>query len=485
MTVGPSGAMSAGNSFGRVVTIPRLTIAFLLILAVYLFHDRIQVPTTYTPSTPSASGQQKESTQAQHDAISNTTGDISKTHGESCRNAPGSENVFIMLKTGATEIYEKLPTHFVTLFKCTPHFMIFSDLAQDFADYVIHDAIAPVSKHYREHHEDFELYRKLIQYQREGQDVSKLKGDGGWNLDKWKFLPMLFKAFETASPEVEWFVMMEADTSVSWTNLLQFLKTMNPDKPFYLGAQNVIGDTTFAHGGSGIIMSRQAAKQLRNFRNDMGKEKYDERWEELTSTSCCGDEIVARALLEVDIALTPAWPLIQGETVASLDWTENHWCTPAVTWHHVTPIEIDAMWQFQSDWVDDKGWSTPYLYRDVFAHFIDRHVTVNRTSWNNLSQDRKLVREDLSGPDDIKFYELEEWEREATGSENACAEACMRKKDECIQWMYSPGRCHLGRDMRFGKSDERESDHWTSGWVQERVQKFKEHFEGCKVRWAG
>ena len=100
-----------------------------------------------------------------------------------------------------------------------------------------------------------------------------------------------------------------------------------------MGAQNVIGDTTFAHGGSGVVLSRKTADLMMERRNKMGKVTYDEKWEELTSTSCCGDEVIARAFKEVGVELTPAWPLIQGETVSSIDWTDNHWCTPAVTWY--------------------------------------------------------------------------------------------------------------------------------------------------------
>ncbi|KAK6393052.1 hypothetical protein LTR65_002743 [Meristemomyces frigidus] len=479
--------MTASTTFkSRGVTTTRLlriAILFLVVSAIYIFRD-IWLPTgsSYTskPASTQAIHHIEPEGEPHHD-------DIKQTASESCFDAPGADNVLVMLKTGATELYQKLPTHFVTTFTCVPHFLIFSDLAQNFADYPIHDAIAPVSKHFREHHEDFELYRKLQQYQEEGQDMSKLKGDGGWNLDKWKFLPMLHQAFESAGDNIEWFVLMEADTSVSWTNLLQFLKTMDHTKGYYLGAQNVIGDTTFAHGGSGVIMSRRAADLLEQNRQKMGKVAYDEKWEELTSTSCCGDEIIARAFMEVGVPLTPAWPLIQGETVSSIDWKEEHWCTPAVTWHHVQPIEVDAMFQFQSEWVDDHGWDTPYLFRDVFAHFIERHISVNRTSWNNLSQDKRFVSSGLSATEDTAdFNDLQPYEQEAVKSREACASACMQHA-ECVQWMFSPGRCYLGEVVRFGKSDEREAleEHWTSGWVHERIEAFAQKFKGCKVRWSG
>ncbi|KAK4613225.1 hypothetical protein CLAFUW4_09050 [Fulvia fulva] len=402
-----------------------------------------------------------------------------------CRHLPGADKVLVMLKTGATELYAKLPTHFVTTFQCIPNFSIYSDLEQTFGDVQIYDAIKPVSKKIREEHEDFQLYREIQKWEREGQDLGKLQGDGGWNLDKWKFLPMLHHAFETADDSIEWFVMMEADTSISWLNLLMYLKTMDPKKPYYLGAQNIIGDTTFAHGGSGIVMSRKAADTLEAARYNAGKELYDEKWEEQTALSCCGDGIVAEAFMAVEIPLTPAWPLIQGETINTVDFTGHHWCTPPITFHHVTPIEVDNHWKFEKAWTDKHGWQEPYLYRDIFEHFLAQHVSVNRTHWNNLSSREKFVRPDLADEQDKPFEELEEYEQESIESPDLCAAACMKKGDDCIQWMHTPGRCHLGREIRFGKSDERETEHWGCGWIQERIAAFKKKWEGCEVRWAG
>lgn len=178
----------AAGSCNRTLTLHRLTIAFLILLAIYLFQDSwVAAKSRHNiiPPTP-----QPETDQSP--ILADKASDAPDSHTEGCRSVPGADNVLVMLKTGATEIYEKLPTHFVTLFKCTPHYMIFSDLAQDYADFPIRDAIAPVSKQLREGHEDFRIYKKLQQYQREGQEMSKLKGDGGWNLDKWKFLPMFF-----------------------------------------------------------------------------------------------------------------------------------------------------------------------------------------------------------------------------------------------------------------------------------------------------
>lgn len=472
----------------------RLTVVFLVCFLVFFIFRDVWFPqaqSAYKATIPYISRPQQEQEKGAEDVQEPTSSahdeEPSEDGYETCRHLPGAGEVLVLLKTGATELYEKLPTHFVTTFKCVPNFMIFSDLNQTFGDIPIYDAIAPVSEAVRENHEDFALYRDIGQWQREGQDVSKLKGGSGWNLDRWKFLPMLFQAFETADEEIEWFVMIEADTSISWLNLLLYLETMDSSEAYYLGAQNQLGDTTFAHGGSGIVISRAAADKLSAHRYNTGKETYDSAWETSTAASCCGDAIVAEAFLEAGVPLSPAWPLIQGEEISTVDFTGHHWCAPPITWHHVTPIEVDTYWQFEKSWTEQHDWETPYLYRDIFAHFVEPFVfsTKSRPRWNNLSKDTMLVSPGLATSQNADFYSLEKYEQEAVESEEACAEACLKKEEECIQWMFQPGRCYLGRDIRFGKSDDRESEHWTSGWMKDRVRAFKERFEGCKeIKWS-
>ncbi|KAF2211328.1 hypothetical protein CERZMDRAFT_68814 [Cercospora zeae-maydis SCOH1-5] len=456
----------------RTFTLPRIAIISFLLVAVILFRDTwLPIGRGYTSAyklpRPLASQQHGKPLIE----IDTTPPPPPIDADADCKSLPGADKVMIILKTGATELYQKLPTHFVTTLKCVPNFVIYSDLNQSYANVQVHDAIAPVSEKIRKEHEDFKLYREIAKWQREGQDMSKLQGGSGWNLDKWKFLPMFHEVFETADDKIDWFVMIEADTSLSWLNLLLWLQKMDPMKPFYLGSQNVIGETVFAHGGSGIVVSRKAADIMAAARQNAGKEQYDESWEQETAKACCGDEILARAFLAVEVPLSPAWPLIQGEKISTIDFTQRHWCTPSLTWHHVTPIEVDQYWQFQLDWVEKHGWQKEYVHGDIFDHFVAPHVTVNRTSWNNLSKDKKF---------------LKDYQQKAIESEELCAEACMREGDgECMQWMWTPGRCHLGREIRFGESDEREEQHWNCGWIQDRIEQLRKKVSGCDVQWQG
>jgi len=126
---------------------------------------------------------------------------------------------------------------------------------------------------------------------------------------------------------------------------------------------------------------------MEDYRQKQGPEKYDEKWESLTSAGCCGDEIMARAFLEVGVHLTPSFPRIQGETVSTLDWTKKHWCAPAISWHHVSPAQVDAMWQYQMRWVKNHvrrllDASFPPKLTSHFLRAGTRHIST-KTSLTN------------------------------------------------------------------------------------------------------
>ena len=57
---------------------------------------------------------------------------------------PGLDNVFVILRTNATETPSKLPVRFATTLHCTPHYTIYSDLAEEIARHPIHDALAEI-----------------------------------------------------------------------------------------------------------------------------------------------------------------------------------------------------------------------------------------------------------------------------------------------------------------------------------------------------
>ena len=122
-----------------------------------------------------------------------------------CRDLPGADDVVVVMKTGVTQLEDKLPVHLETTMKCYSDYVIFSDHEELYQGYEIRDVLANVDPILQQEHEDFELYRRVKAVGREGLDPADLTGTSssrtttpdqkhtisGWVLDKWKFLPML------------------------------------------------------------------------------------------------------------------------------------------------------------------------------------------------------------------------------------------------------------------------------------------------------
>ncbi|TKA25907.1 hypothetical protein B0A50_05662 [Salinomyces thailandicus] len=398
-----------------------------------------------------------------------------------CSHLKGLEDIVFVLKTGATEIYEKLPIHLATTFACATDFLLYSDLEQQFGPLQVHDALALVSEDARDRHEDLAQYRRLKEHVASGADAAELKGERSWALDKWKFLPMIADAYMKHGEEKRWYVFLEADTYVSMHNLLLFLRTLDAKGSVFAGAQVMIGDTEFAHGGSGIVLSSAAVKAfVYAYATDQSG------WEEMLVGECCGDKVVADVLLKASPPITvhKAFPLIQGETLSSLDWSEGHWCEPAVTWHHVDAAGIDKLWQFDREWRESKGPGEPILFMDYFDAFINpRLVAANGImhGWDNLGSD----------------WSFEEGQVESTSYESpqACEEFC-REEERCLQWSWSPGLCKAGKAVQLGwalknrpalgSADDRikhlaqeDSAKAVSGWFLDRIEDFRNAHAFC------
>lgn len=241
----------------------------------------------------------------------------------------------------------------------------------------------------------------------------------------------------------------------------------------------MIGQTEFGHGGSGFLLSAGAVKAMSTTYRDNQK-----HWEGIIAEDCCGDKVIAEVLKAADppVRLLRSFPLIQGETLSSLDWSETHWCRPAVTWHHVDATGIDKLWQFEHSWRAKYGATKPILFKDYYAAFIQpRLIAANGTlaDWDNLSGEPASA----SKRDSV-----------------ACQSHC-EQTESCVQWAWRPDSCkvssvvHLGWALSnrpaLGSAEDRiekvSGDALkgaVSGWILERVEALKEGMGECDLEKA-
>ena len=352
-----------------------------------------------------------------------------------CPDSPIANDVLVVVRTGATEVLEKLPVHFETTLRCVPDYIVYSDLREEVDGHQIHDVFEGISDELRTSVPEFKLYDHLRAHGREGlKNTTHLgSGPGGsldnpsWKLDRFKFLPMVDKAL-TYRPNAKWFVFIEADTYMVWQNVLQYLSHFDPDQALYMGKHMYIGDTLFAHGGSGFVLSSTAMRKVTERRN-ANLAEYDA----FTNKSWAGDMVLATALREVNVPLFWAFPHFQGEPVSSLDHNVSKigrtpWCFAPITYHHMRPTDIQSLWTLEQ--TRQQNGKTQLLHRDVFKEYILPRLSAKLDDWDNLSMD---VEPDDSGP----------FEK--------CKFIC-ESKPTCLQFSYAAGKCSTSTSVTLGES---------------------------------
>ncbi|PSN74521.1 hypothetical protein BS50DRAFT_478980 [Corynespora cassiicola Philippines] len=336
-----------------------------------------------------------------------------------CRDVKGAPNVMVIVRTSKATIGDKLPTNLKKLLACVPNVAIFSDHTGKIDDYEVHNALDDIRETTKTAHEEFQEYEKLqaADYQPKESQAKEL--------DKWKFLPMVYKAYKM-KPEVRFYMFIEPDTSLSWTNTLQWIGRLDYRIPYYSGAPTFLGDVRFAQRGSGILLSNGALRQYVKAYD----ERYTHDWEARVGKECCGDMVLATAMRDAHVEFYSAFPLLQGETPSSLDWTSRHWCVPMISWHHLSPEENEQLWGLQKNWTSRNGWELPFLFRNAFEHFAEPHLVSMKEDWDNISSDTKV--EGQEGGQETKAKEEKEKQDKEEDKEKEAA-AGTKKPEESVK----------------------------------------------------
>uniref|UniRef100_A0A0B7JSB0 Glycosyltransferase family 31 protein n=1 Tax=Bionectria ochroleuca TaxID=29856 RepID=A0A0B7JSB0_BIOOC len=148
-----------------------------------------------------------------------------------CKDFPDTEGIVVVMKTGATESYSKIPTQLLTSLQCIPNVLLFSDLNQQIGEHKLHDVLDRVDETIRKTHKEFKLYDAQRNCHVSQQQCT-LGLEGAWDLDKYKFLNMVERAWELR-PGMDWYVFAEADTYIVWPNLVHWLRERAPEGDVY------------------------------------------------------------------------------------------------------------------------------------------------------------------------------------------------------------------------------------------------------------
>lgn len=370
--------------------------------------------------------------------------------------------------------------------------------------------------------------------------------DGGWELDKFKFVNMIIRAWELR-PDQEWYVFAEADTYVVWPTLVHWLRNkVNPRDNVYIGSVAMISGFPFAHGGSGYIVSGALMRKMAQIPDIT---KYDDK----AGDECCGDVVFARVAKEVGTKVMNAHPMFNGEKPNTLPYGPGHWCEPLFTMHHMNSEEISGVWQYEQtrtkkvcifslrQWLNGKekksgltrfGTQDFMQIREMYYAFFAPKMVSYRKDWDNLSDDTCYIAPDEESQKkatgqqrdrQVKEGDKNVVQKYAHNSPAACAKVCeaagldipteefekletetdrgklirakydekaggdvgFKKDRKCFQWRFQKNVCCTSKSFKLGKpkKEKNDGDKWTSGWFVKGINDWIETKEECPLDW--
>lgn len=406
----------------------------------------------------------------------------------SCAWIPDTSNILLVMKTGASESFSKVPTQLMTTLRCVSDFLIFSDMKQTIVGVDIHDSLETVLMEVMEENSDFDLYRRqnacAADQERCIVEPNESMSSAGWNLDKYKNIHVAERTYDMR-PGYDWYVTVDADTYVLWPTLIQWLSTLDPSEKRYFGSATTLNGFLFGHGGSGYILSRAAMKDFVG--NNPG---VASRYDAQTKDVCCGDYMIGKALKDtIGVSLENAWPSINGEKPFTLPFNADGWCHPAVTMHHMTSEEISIFWEFERRFyaIQEPSVSRILLLKDIYKEFLEPRLRAKREDWDNLSEDRYYLDPTVKDYaawqlDRVWAHDMSGTEKEAHKSFDHCAKMC-DEVNECFQFRFQDGICAYQRGFLLGKPRQKEEDQnqrWLSGWPVSKIKAWVKNHETCE-----
>lgn len=379
----------------------------------------------------------------------------------------GAEDLVLVFKTGATELYKSLPVHLSTTLSHAPNHLFFSDHEQRIAQYKIQNALDQVSPDTIEGNKDFELYEVQNEFMALGQSPEYLGLKGGWDLDKYKNIHMMKKTWEQR-PNAKWYLFVDADTYVMMAGMLYYLRSLDHTKPLYLGDAYEINNLKFGQGGTGYVISHGAMKAVMESEPNMPRNH-----EAMAKDNCCGDYVLGEVMKEHGITLSETYPNFCGEGPGRIGFLPKNHCQPVVTLHHMLPSEISDMWTFERHVA---GPGRYVLMQNIFEHFVWPYVVSNRTAWDGMSP--------IHGwPVDIPTTIFDGDKKKGLSKQEKmdilwafCERTCKEKgEDECMQFQIEgEAKCRHYDGMAMGyaiPSTREDRDDFRSGWLVDRIEK--------------
>lgn len=267
-----------------------------------------------------------------------------------------TSEVALLLKTGASLVWKRLPIHLLTSLapeRIAPeNTIIYSDVPDVIGSHQLVDVLANTTSRAVLESPDFQPYLLQEDFdEKQGWIEGDIAGPiGGWKLDKYKFLPLINHAGHS-QPDAKWYIYMEDDAFIFLPNLLHHLATFDWKDAWYIGSLAVKHGEIFAHGGAGFALSRGAWEKTFGTHPDI-----IEKYENFTEAHGCGDHILGHVLKDYGVTFGETHEAEQftfgfnPESYWNMWYGQANWCKPIFSMHHMHLKDISRSYNMEKAW---------------------------------------------------------------------------------------------------------------------------------------
>ncbi|KAJ3388732.1 hypothetical protein HDU92_001367 [Lobulomyces angularis] len=369
----------------------------------------------------------------------------------------------VALKTGRETAADRVPIQLLTFLKKMKNVILIGESPVNVGNVIVEDVYTDLYKK----EQDFKLLDLVKNNNTKATTkntrkhlaitpmTSKLKDNSGnnkiipdnnsagWKADAHKNLPgfkLLYKNF----PDAEWYFMIDDDTYIFFDNIYEQLSQLNPDDLHYIGnANNFVGcdkvvkmgdGIPFAHGGSGIVVSRGALKKMLTV-VDSCISSYKDCW--------AGDVRTALCMRDAGILLEMRLPGFNSDPPNIIDghWPTNPCLTP-LSYHHLLNWQIQSLFDVEEK--SKKSRNSLTTYSDILEEFRYLEQSFFDEKWkantNRRGYDYRSVL--FKGFPSIK------------DAANECYKLCL-EEERCRSWVFDADKCWLkdGIPRLFAQDD--------------------------------
>lgn len=338
---------------------------------------------------------------------------------------PNFNNFAVALKTGKDVALTRTPIQILTYLSKLKNMIIIGEAPHVFVgNHEMVDVYTHLYDNLTETKTSKRHVRDSLQKRTSTNSKSESKPDEnslGWKSDAHKNLPG-FRELYARFPEAEWFLMLDDDTFVFFDNLKELLSAYNPDEPHYMGSNNMFVGCDgvskwgqgpgFAHGGSGIVVSRGALKKMLSS-VDTCIIKYKDCW--------AGDIRTALCLRDHGILVKDPGGF-NGNPPHEEYWF-NRPCQKPITFHHLLVSQIQKLYNLD---VRKKSVTMADVYDD----------------WHP----QQPIEKDMDRPGGDLSHE-------SNMTAEQCHQACL-KNSKCVSFSHSGSECWLKREIPPAKKKQ-------------------------------